>query len=1387
MRNRLTQLTALWALFAFLAGCGGSDGPGDGDPAHAVRSGVATIGAGGGVLSGEDGAQVTFPAKALAADVTVRIAKDSTGAPPLPAAAMPAGAVYTITPHGGALDVHAEVSIPVERTEIAPHEQLLLITARPGDAQWTVLSGATYSNGALRAPVMHFSFFQAIVLSDLYMPSLVTTLARRSGTINGSVVLQKFNNVGGVNIGSFAPDFEFDRATWMQSAPVHLEAKLTYPAAPSTAVRVGVTSRPPARVCLPSSYGHGGAVWRFLRNGSETLSPDVGHLPIREVSESIYPRFEGEIYYDGLSRLFGDDYAPGFGALHIYGQDAPRRGAYTPAASSDVWALPPAGNLSDDDQLMWRGVLTFVAEQHNGRMRIDVTVATDCNLLLEAVPLALGLNLDSRLPSFAPYNGVLGVASPISVPSGDTAVLPFEEEVDNSSLSIAWEYSRDVVNWQKLPVPAQYIRDDGRSTFQDRYLEGHRYSIVIPNVQPSQAGWYRAWACSRPQPADGSAPALPSVCLSRTPVQLVVLTEPPAVLTQPVAQIVQAGETASFFVRVAGVLDVDVQWQKRPLAEAAFGIGSWTSIAGATDTVYTTPPVTLNDTGTLYRAVLSTSLGSTPTDAALLTVVEQLAPPVVQSQPGNSNTVIGGTAVFVATVSGTAPLSYQWRRNGINITGANSPVLTLTNVSAASDARYDLVISNRAGTATTEAATLLVTPAAPAALPPTIAAAPASLTVAAGQAANFAVAVNGTGPYTYSWQKDGSSVPIPGADAASFSIPSATMADAGTYSVRVTNTVGTVLSAAATLTVTPASGTPAAPTITTAPVGLAVLPGAGATFAAAVTGTAPFRYQWRRNGTDIAGATGPVLHIAMVTALDAGQYALEVANAAGAASSTAVPLIVIGAPAISAQPATATAVEGTTARFDVTASGDGVRYQWTRNQVAIAGATSASYTTPIVAVADDGALYSVIVYNGAGVAISQAALLTVSAGPAVLATTLASVSSAGTLGDNTSARPALSADGRLLAFTSYATNLVPGVSGAPTESGHAYVRNLSTGVTSLVNQTPAGMPSSRGVGEMTLAAGGRHVVFTSLAGDLVAGDTNGSMDLFVRDLQSGVTTRINLLPGGSQITDAGNGMFHFGASISADGRWVAFADARNLLDAGQPLPTSAVYLRDVQASATRLVASSPTYRVGQPIISNDASRIVFVHALPSQHVLSSYDVQTGNTLTLFTHDTSVFPEGIGAGMSLSDNGRFLAFTIRSAAWIPGAAAAFNQVVVLDHTNPGVLTIASTGLNGIGNGHSAYPVLSGDGRFVLFSTHSPSLSSDPAATIRPYLMVRDLVGQTTQVASRRPNGTNVWTALQGQSLGMHALSADGAVLALVADRFDMTGEAGGVQVYVAPRP
>ena len=1244
-------------LAASIAGCGG------GSDVSTASLQVATIGTAGGMATGESGAHVVFPKDALRSETTVRIAKDSTGAPPLPAGATPAGAVFSITPHGEAFAVHAEVSIPVQITEIADNQQLLLVTAEPGDTQWRVLSGATYANGVLRAPVMHFSFFQAIVLTNLSMPSLTTTMGR-SGVDIGTGIS---NNVGGAGIGRFSPDFEFNRDTWLQYSAAYLQAKLTFPA-PPLAVRAGLPYQAPPRVCMPTSLGHTGAAWRFLRNGTQALTAHVFHFPIFQRAESDYPRVESEISFDGLSRLYTDDVLPGFGAVHVYGQDMPRRGAFVPAGAPDVWALPPSGNSADNDLLMWSGHILFNGEQHNGRMLIETTIATDCNLLIEAVPISFQLNLASRILAWQPYTGVQAMDSPVSVPNGLTAVLPFAEEFDGTSLSIAWEYSHDAANWEKLPVPAQYIRDDGLATsLRDFFLYGHYYSIVIPNVQPTQAGWYRAWACSKPIAADPPAAALPSICVSKAPVQLVVLTERPTMTTQPGPQIVQVGQTASFTVRTGGLPYADIQWQKRPLVEAAFGIGTWTTIDGAILSTYTTPPTTLNDTATLYRAVATTLLGSTPSEAALLTVVEQLAPPLVQSQPGNLNVSVGGSAVFAVTVSGTAPLSYQWRRDGANLIGANSAMLTLANVNALDAGRYDLVVTNRAGGVTSEAAVLVVTQGTPVALPPTIAAPPASITVAEGNAANFAVSVNGTGPYAYLWMKNGLQAPIPGGDLPSLGIASVSMADAGTYSVRVTNSIGTVVSAAATLIVSAGTAAPTAPSISTQPATLVVMPGSAATLAVAASGSGPLSYQWSRNGAPVNGATGAVLHLDSVNTLDAGTYTVAVSNSAGSVGSSAAQLILVGAPAITAQPTPASAVEGGAATFTVAATGDALRYQWTRNQVAIVGAASASHTTPALTLADSGAVYGVVVYNGAGLVFSQVATLSVTPAPVSVGGSVSGLTGAGlVLQNNGGDNLPITASG---AF-SFATRVPPG----------------TPYVVTVLSQ-PSGQSCAVQNGSGTAGSAVSNVVVSCGASGSLALVTNSlgnSLSILRADATTGALTSLGSVATGANpyaVAVSPNGLYAYvgnlvGGSISA----YAIDRATGTL---APIPSGSRVSNNPYGiavdplgrflwvanygfntvSAFAIGSSGALAAVGAPLATGTLPRTVAVHpngnfvyvAGEASHSIAVYTVDAGSgalTLQSGTVANSVLSPN---AMAMHPNGS-LAYVADGGS---GAVAAFN--------------------------------------------------------------------------------------------------------------------------------
>jgi hypothetical protein len=264
----------------------------------------------------------------------------------------------------------------------------------------------------------------------------------------------------------------------------------------------------------------------------------------------------------------------------------------------------------------------------------------------------------------------------------------------------------------------------------------------------------------------------------------------PTITTQPANQTVTAEQTATFTVVAAGTAPLGYQWQKNGV-----------NVAGATAASYTTPMATTADSGSAFAVVVSNTAGTVTSSAATLTVNPAPVAPTITTQPANQTVTAGQTATFTVVAAGTAPLSYRWQKNGVNIASATSASYTTpVTTTADSGSAFAVVVSNTAGTVTSAAATLTVNPAP---VVPTITTQPANQTVTAGQTAKFTVAAAGTAPLNYQWQKNG--VNIAGATATSYTTPATATADNGsTFAVVVTNAAGTVTSAPATLTVNPA-------------------------------------------------------------------------------------------------------------------------------------------------------------------------------------------------------------------------------------------------------------------------------------------------------------------------------------------------------------------------------------------------------------------------------------------------------------------------------------------------------------------------------------------------------------------------------------------------------
>jgi gliding motility-associated-like protein len=426
---------------------------------------------------------------------------------------------------------------------------------------------------------------------------------------------------------------------------------------------------------------------------------------------------------------------------------------------------------------------------------------------------------------------------------------------------------------------------------------------------------------------------------------------PPAITGQPASLILCTGSNATFTVTATGA-GLTYQWRK-----------NGTNIGGATGNSYTINNINATHAGN-YDVVITGTCGNITSNVASLTVN---AAPAITSQPANLVQCTGTNAIFSVTATG-AGLAYQWRKNGTNIVGATGSTFTINNISVGDAGNFDVVITGTCGNITSNAATLTVNTA------PAITIQPANLTQCVGTNATFGVTATGAG-LTYQWRKNGTN--IGGATGSTYTINNINATHAGNYDVVITGTCGNLTSNAASLTVN------TAPAITAQPANLVQCTTTNAVFSVTATG-AGLSYQWRKNGTNIGGATGSTYTINNIVAGDAGNYDVVITGTCGNLTSNVATLTVNLAPAITAQPANLNQCAGTNATFSVTATGAGLTYQWRKNGTNIGGATGITYTINNI-VAGDAASYDVVITGTCGNLTSNAALLALIPAPSISA------------------------------------------------------------------------------------------------------------------------------------------------------------------------------------------------------------------------------------------------------------------------------------------------------------------------------------------------------------------------------------------------------------------
>jgi len=312
-----------------------------------------------------------------------------------------------------------------------------------------------------------------------------------------------------------------------------------------------------------------------------------------------------------------------------------------------------------------------------------------------------------------------------------------------------------------------------------------------------------------------------------------------------------------------------------------------------------------------------------------------------------------------------------------------------------------------------------------------------------------------------------------------------------------------------------------------------------------------------------------------------------------------------------------------------------------------------------------------------------------------------SIDSSGAQANGESLRPSISADGRYVAFESAASNLVPG----DTAGQDIFVHDRQLGTTERVSVDSSGNQANGESQTPSISGDGRYVAFESFAANLVSGDTNNRRDVFVHDRQTGMTERVSLNIFGNQV-----GSVSGEASISAAGRYAAFASPSPLDPNDQDSGNWDIYVRDRQMQTTEWVSGGLAGDCFWPAISGDGRFVAFEAGLAVPFGVRStiivYDRQLATS-----EEVSVSGEGHDADSfspSISADGRLVAFASVAGDLVSGDTNGAYDVFVYDRQTQAMTRVSVDGLGNEANSHSLQPSISADGRFVSFESLASNL-------------------------------------------------------------------------------
>ena len=376
--------------------------------------------------------------------------------------------------------------------------------------------------------------------------------------------------------------------------------------------------------------------------------------------------------------------------------------------------------------------------------------------------------------------------------------------------------------------------------------------------------------------------------------------------------------------------------------------------------------------------------------------------------------------------------------------------------------------------------------------------------------------------------------------------------------------------------------------------------------------------------------------------------------------------------------------------------------------------------------------------------------------PTPRTTTRITVASDGSQADFFSHAGDFSADGRYLVFTSLASNLVSGDTNNKTD---VFVHDQLTNSNTRVSVASDGSQANGDSNATTISADGRYIGFYSQATNLVSGDTNDTADVFVHDRTTQTTTRVSVTSAGSQ---SNGSSYSYWATISADGRYVAFGSSATNLVSDDTNNEPDVFLHDRETAITTRVSvlsdgSQTDFASSAPSISGDGRFVAFeTFAANTSSRILVRDRVAQTTTQVSMSSSSANNDSVDA--SISADGRYVAFFSRDNNLVDDDTNAQDDIFVHDRESHITTRVSVASGGSQSNGNSYSPKISADGRYIAFVSSATNLVEDDTNDTAD-VFVHDQVSQITTRVSVASDGNQANNQSQSPTI-----SADGRFIA-----------------------